>query len=107
MFDRDYYEPVRTDDGFDGRRNNYTEYRSRGDRHESLSPERYLDMIRFYLRDLINYCKPTAKINNDSSAERGEWKVQLVMQNNYISVKTFEYTPIIYSASKPAEILFQ
>ena len=28
-FDRDYYKPI-SDDGFDGRRNNYTEYKSRG-----------------------------------------------------------------------------
>ena len=28
-FDRDYYIPI-SDDGFDGRRNNYTEYKSRG-----------------------------------------------------------------------------
>ena len=28
-FDRDYYVPI-SDDGFDGRRNNYTEYKSRG-----------------------------------------------------------------------------
>ena len=41
---------------------------------------------------------------NDSDAERGEWKIQLVMQNNCISVKNFEDTHIIYSAPKPAEI---
>ena len=30
-FDRDYYKPIRTDDGFAGRRNNYTEYKSKGE----------------------------------------------------------------------------
>ena len=29
-------------------------------------------MIRTYLRDLINYHKPTVKLNNDSGAARGE-----------------------------------
>ena len=72
-----------------------------GDRYENLSPERYLDMIRPYLRDLINYHKTIAKLNNDSGAERGEWKVQLVMQNNCVSVKNFEDTCTIYSGSKP------
>ena len=35
------------------------EYMSRGDRYENLSSKRYLDMIRPYLRDLINDHKPT------------------------------------------------
>ena len=75
-----------------------------GDRYENLSPERYLDMIRPYLRDLINYHKTIAKLNNDSGAERGEWKVQLVMQNNCVSVKSFENTSTIYSKSEPVEV---
>ena len=91
-FDRDYYKPIRTDGGFAGRNNNYIEYTSKGDRYENLSPEEYLDMIRPYLRDLINDHKPTVELNNDIDAERGEWKVQLVMLNNCISVKNFEDT---------------
>ena len=66
MFDRDYYRPIRTDDGFGGRRNNYIdyiEYKSRGDRYENLSPEEYLDMIRPYLRDLINNHKSQEELN--------------------------------------------
>ena len=31
-FDKDYYKPIRSDGGFDGRRNNYIGYKSRGDR---------------------------------------------------------------------------
>ena len=103
-FDRDYYKPIRIDDGFGWRRNNYIEYTSRGDRYKNFSPERYLDMIRPYLRDLINYHNPTAKLNNDNCAERGEWKVQLVIQNNCISVKNFEDIRTINSTSKPVEI---
>ena len=56
---------------------------------------------------MINDHKPTVELNNeanDSDAERGEWKIQLVMQNNCISVKNFEDTCAIYSASKPEEI---
>ena len=41
---------------------------------------------------------------DNSDTERGEWKVQLVMQNNCISTKDFEETQTIYSASKPVEI---
>ena len=43
-------------------------------------------------------------LNNELNNERGEWKVQLVMQNNCISVKNFQDTRTIYSASKPVEI---
>ena len=60
-------------------------------------------MVRPYLKDLINNHKPTEELNNDS--ERGEWKIQLVMQNICISAKNFEVTHTIYSASKPAEIV--
>ena len=49
-FDRDYYKPIRTDDGFAGRRNNYIEYKSKGNRYENLSPEEYLKMIKPYFR---------------------------------------------------------
>ena len=72
-----------------------------------MSPEEYLDMIRPYLRDLINNHKPTMESNNEKNDEendRAEWKIQLVMQNNFISDKNFEDTRAIYSACKPIEI---
>ena len=52
-------------------------------------------MIRPYLRGLINDHKPTMESNNEENDEendRAEWKIQLVMQNNYISDKNFEDT---------------
>ena len=58
-FDRDYYKPIITDNGFAGRRNYYIEYKSKGERYENLSPKKYLKMIRPYLRDLINDHKAT------------------------------------------------
>ena len=33
--------------------------------------------------------------------DRVEWKIQLVMQNNFFSDKDFEDTGTVYSASKP------
>ena len=45
-FHRDYYKPIRTDDSFAGRRNNYIEYLSKGDRYENLLPKEYLNVIR-------------------------------------------------------------
>ena len=36
----DVFKPKKTDDSFGGRRNNYTEYISKGDEHKNLSPGR-------------------------------------------------------------------
>ena len=88
-------------------KNSYIEYKSRGDRCENLLPKEYLDMIRLHLRDLINDHELSMKLTdkaNNSDTERGEWKIQLIMQNNCISSKNFEENRFIYSASKPIEI---
>ena len=45
-----------------------------------------------------------ANTNSNTNSNRAEWKIQLIMQNNFISVKDFEDTRTIYSASKPVEI---
>ena len=104
IFDEDYYKPIKADGSFSGNRNSYTVYTRREDRYENLSPEEYLNMIRPYLRDLVNRHKPTSELTNETynrNDERGEWKIQLVMYNNCISTKHFEDTRTIYSASKP------
>ena len=75
-FDSDYYKPIRTDGGFAGRNNNYIEYTSKGDRYENLSPKEYLNVIRPYLRDLIDEHKPIMELNNsNNSNNRAEWKI--------------------------------
>ena len=43
---------------------NYIEYESKGDKNKTLSIKKYLNMIRPYLRDIIN----------DHNTQR-EWKV--------------------------------
>ena len=106
-FDRDYYKPIRTDNGFAGRRNNYIEYKSKGDRYENLSPKEYLNMIRPYLRDLINEHKPIDESNDDDDdddddTDHAEWKIQLSMQNS--STANFEETCTICSKSELVEI---
>ena len=65
--DRDYYRPIRTDIGFAGRNDNYIEYTNKADRYENLSPKEYLNVIRLYLKDLINDHKPTAELNSNNS----------------------------------------
>ena len=63
----------------------------------------HLDVIRPYLRGLINNNKPTMESNNEEN-DGAEWKIQLVMQNNFISDKNFQDTRTIHSASKPVQI---
>ena len=59
---------------------------------------------------MINNHKPLEELNNeanDSDTERGEWNIQLVMQNNCISVKNFKDTCTMYSASEPVEVFMR
>ena len=79
----------------------------KGDKYENLSPKEYLDMIRPYLKDLINDHKTPMELAdkvNNNDAKIGEWKIQLVMLNNCISSINFEETRSIYSASHNIEI---
>ena len=56
--DENYYKPIRTKSAFNG---NYIEYESKEYKDKNWSPKEYLDMIRPYLSDIINYHK-TLKI---------------------------------------------
>ena len=80
--DRDYYKPIRTDNGFAGRNDNHIEYTSKADRYENLSPKEYLNVIRPYLRKLINDYKPIMELkidnnnaNTTTNSNRAEWKI--------------------------------
>ena len=57
-------------------KNNCIEYKSKGDRYENLSPKEYLNMIRPYLRDLINEHKPIDESNDESDVENDDTIVQ-------------------------------
>ena len=52
--DEDYYKPITTNGAFN---NNYIQYESKGNKDKILRPSEYLDMIRPYLSDKINYHK--------------------------------------------------
>ena len=85
------------------------EYQSKGDRYENLSPKEYLNMIRPYLRDLIHEHKPIAELNNNNNNNnndnnRGEWKIQLTIQNSCISTRSFEKSCTVYIESEALEI---
>ena len=68
---KDCYKPKLNKSGYN---NNYIEYRSEGDK--LLTIEEYLDLIKPYLKELINDHK-----------SKGEWKIQLTAQINFIFLR--------------------
>ena len=89
------------------------------------SPEEYLNMIRPFLRDLINKHKPIEELNNsdndtdnnnnnydnnndndnnDNNTDRGEWIIQLSMIIRCISTKNFSEKRTMHSKSKAVEV---
>ena len=71
QINKDYYKPKLNKNGYN---NNYIEYRSEGDK--LLTIEEYLDLIKPYLKELINDHK-----------SKGEWKIQLTAQIHFISLR--------------------
>ena len=73
--------------------NNYIQYESKGD--NILTVEEYLALIEPYLRELINYYK-----------NKGEWKIQLTAQINFISLKPdSDETRVMHTKSDNKEFI--
>ena len=68
---KNYYKPTLVKSGYNG---SYIQYESKGDK--ILTLKEYLALIEKYLRKLINYYK-----------SKGEWKVQLIAEISFISLK--------------------
>ena len=69
--DKDYYKAILVKSGYN---NNYIQYESKGDK--ILTLKEFLALIEKYLRKLINYYK-----------NKGEWKVKLIAEISFISLK--------------------
>ena len=84
------YKPTIVKSGYN---NNYIEYRSEGDK--LLTVEGYLALIEPYLRELINDYK-----------SKGEWKIQLTAQINFISLRPgFDETRVMHTRSVNEEFM--
>ena len=89
--DKYYYKPKLNKNGYN---KNYAPYESKGDK--ILSLKEYLNLIEKYLRELIEEYKL-----------KGEWKVQLTIEVNFISRKSgSDETRIMYTRSDNTEIIF-
>ena len=89
--DKDYYKPKLNKSGYN---KNYAQYESKGDK--ILSLKEYLNLIEKYLRELLEEYK-----------QKGEWKVQLTIEVNFISLQPgSNETRIMYTRSDNIEIMF-
>ena len=91
LIDKDYYKPKLNKSGYN---KNYAQHECKGDK--ILSLKEYLNLIEKYLRELIEEHKL-----------KGEWKVQLTIEINFISLKPVsDETRIMYTRSDNIEIMF-
>ena len=87
----DYYEPREVKSAFDG---SYMLYESSGDKDFKLAIYEHFDIIRPYLRDMI-----------DNHKARGEWKMQLTMQIILVSFMDANETGVMHAKSDNIEIM--
>ena len=91
LIDKDYYKPKLNKSVYN---KNYAQYESKGEK--ILSLKEYLNLIEKYLRELLEEYK-----------QKGEWKVQLTIEVNFISLKPgSNETRIMYTRSDNIEIMF-
>ena len=89
--DKNYYKPKLNKSGYN---KNYPQYESKGDK--ILSLKEYLNLKEKYLRELLEEYK-----------QKGESKVQLTIEVNFISLKSgSDETRIMYTRSDNIEIMF-
>ena len=87
--DKDHYKPTLLKSGYNG---NYVQNESKGDK--ILTLKEYVALIEKYLRELI-----------DSYKNKGEWKVQLIAEISFISLKPgSDETRIMHTRSDNIEI---
>ena len=88
--DKDYYKPILVKSGCNG---NYVQYESKQDK--TIALKEYLTLTEKYLRELINYYK-----------NKGEWKLQLIAEINFISLKPGSVeTRIMHTRSNNEEFM--
>ena len=84
-------EPRKVKSAFDG---SYMLYKSSGDKDSKLAICKYFDIIRPYLRDMIN---------NDKA--RCEWKIQRTMRIIFVSFIDANETRVMHTKSDNIEIM--
>ena len=89
--EEDYYKPAEVKSVFDG---SYVLYESKGDKDNKLAIYKYFDIIRPYLRDMI-----------DDHMAKGEWKIQLTIQIIFVSFTDVNETREMHTKSDNITII--
>ena len=106
--DEEYYKQIRINSYFN---DNYIEYEGKGKKKKTLSIKENLNMIKQYLRDIINNHKTQGEWKFHSGNEvinyetQGEWKIQLTMIINFISSKDSDEIRTMHTKSNIMEIM--
>ena len=107
--DEDYYKSIITKSTFN---NNYIQYESRGNKEKILTVNEYLDIIKPYLRDIINDHKTLGewRIHSGNTITKHKYqsqrKIHLMMAINFISSKPdFDETRTMRTKSNNVEIM--
>ena len=106
--DEDCYKPITTKGAFN---NNYIQYESKRDKGKNLSIEKYLNMIKPCLSDIINDHNTQAKWNIHSGNKmiehktQSEWKIQLTMTIKSISSESSDEIRTMHTKSNNLEIM--
>ena len=87
----DHYEPKEVKSACNG---NYVLYESKGDEDNKLAPYEHFDIIRPYLKDLI-----------DDHKAKGEWKIQLSMRIIFVSFIDADETREMHTKSDNITIM--
>ena len=87
----DYYEPKKVKSAFNG---SYVLYETKGDKDSRLSIYKYFDIIRPYLRDMIDNHKAT-----------DEWEIQLTMRIIFVSFTDANETREMHTKSDNITIM--
>ena len=82
---------IRTNSSFN---DNYIEYKRNGDKNKTLSIKKYLNMIKPYLRDIIQ-----------DNKTQGELKIQLILIINFISSKDSDEIRTMHKKNNNIEII--
>ena len=82
---------IRTNSSFN---DNYIEYERNGDKNKTLSIKKYLNMIKPYLRDIIQ-----------DNKTQGELKIQLILIINFISSKDSDEIRTMHKKNNNIEII--
>ena len=103
----DYYKSIISRGAFN---TSYIQYKSKGDKGKNLSITEYLNMIRPYLSDIINYHKTHGSVRYHSGNKTwvqetpSKWKIQLTMAISIMSSNGSEETRTMHTKSNNMEI---